>query len=184
MKILIVNKFLYPKGGSETYIFKLGHCLKEKGNDVQYFGMDHDERCVGNDVNEYVSHIDFHSDSFFKKAKNVFKVIYSKEARIKIRKVLDDFNPDVCHINNFNFQLTPSIILEIRKYEKTKNKRIKIIYTAHDFQLVCPNHLVFNPNNNELCTKCINGRYINCLKGKCIHKSKVKSLFGTIEAWY
>ena len=24
MKILMVNKFLYPNGGSETYIFKLG----------------------------------------------------------------------------------------------------------------------------------------------------------------
>ena len=23
-KVLIVNKFLYPNGGSETYIFKLG----------------------------------------------------------------------------------------------------------------------------------------------------------------
>ena len=27
MKILMVNKFLYPNGGSETYIFKLGEYL-------------------------------------------------------------------------------------------------------------------------------------------------------------
>ena len=24
MKILMINKFLYPNGGSETYMFKLG----------------------------------------------------------------------------------------------------------------------------------------------------------------
>lgn len=31
MKILMVNKFLYPNGGSETYIFKLGEQLQKKG---------------------------------------------------------------------------------------------------------------------------------------------------------
>ena len=28
MRILMVNKFLYPNGGSETYIFKLGEELQ------------------------------------------------------------------------------------------------------------------------------------------------------------
>ena len=28
MRILMINKFLYPNGGSETYIFKLGDYLK------------------------------------------------------------------------------------------------------------------------------------------------------------
>ncbi len=27
MRILMINKFLYPNGGSETYIFKLGDYL-------------------------------------------------------------------------------------------------------------------------------------------------------------
>ena len=40
MKILIVNKFLHPNGGSETYIFKLGEALIKNGHEVQYFGMD------------------------------------------------------------------------------------------------------------------------------------------------
>ena len=39
MKILMINKFLYPNGGSETYIFKLGTYLKEQGNEVQYFRL-------------------------------------------------------------------------------------------------------------------------------------------------
>ncbi|MDD7027452.1 MAG: glycosyltransferase family 1 protein, partial [Lachnospiraceae bacterium] len=38
-RVLIVNKFLYPNGGSETYIFKLGEALQKKGHRVQYFGM-------------------------------------------------------------------------------------------------------------------------------------------------
>ena len=43
MRILIVNKFLYPNGGSETYIFKIGSQLQKMGHAVQYFGMDHKE---------------------------------------------------------------------------------------------------------------------------------------------
>ena len=39
MRVLIVNKFLYPNGGSETYIFKLGEALEQHGHEVQYFGM-------------------------------------------------------------------------------------------------------------------------------------------------
>ena len=178
MKILMINKFLYPNGGSETYIFKLGEQLEKIGHEVQYFGMEHEGRCVGNAVNAYTSDMDFHGGSKLAKLTYPIKTIYSKEARVQIRKVLDDFKPDVCHINNFNYQLTPSIILEIKKW----NKQCKIIYTAHDGQLVCPNHLFKNPNTNELCEKCIDGKFINCMKGKCIHGSVAKSAIGMMEA--
>ena len=47
MNVLMVNKFLYPNGGSETYVFKLGEYLTTKGHDVQYFGMQHEGMCVG-----------------------------------------------------------------------------------------------------------------------------------------
>ena len=47
MRVLIINKFLYPNGGSETYIFKLGEALEQHGHEVQYFGMEHEGRCVG-----------------------------------------------------------------------------------------------------------------------------------------
>ena len=46
MKILMVNKFLYPHGGSETYILDLGKQLLSMGHEVQYFGMDAEERTV------------------------------------------------------------------------------------------------------------------------------------------
>lgn len=184
MKILMVNKFLYPNGGSETYIFKLGKYLISKGHEVQYFGMDHEERCVGNHVGAYTSNMNFHGGSKLSKLTYPIKTIYSTEARRKIRMVLDDFRPDVVHLNNFNYQLTPSIILEIKKYEKETNKRVKIVFTAHDYQLICPNHMMNNPNTNENCEKCLGGNFENCIKGKCIHGSIAKSITGAMEALY
>jgi len=182
MKVLMVNKFLYPNGGAETYIFKLGEELQRQGHEVQYFGMEHEDRIVGNRVNAYTSNMDFHNGSKLSKLLYPIKTIYSAEARRKIRLVLDDFQPDVCHLNNFNYQLTPSIILEIKKWSKQKGRACRIVYTAHDYQLVCPNHMCHNPNTHENCEKCLGEHYLNCTKGKCIHGSAVKSMIGTLEA--
>ncbi|MBR1531654.1 MAG: glycosyltransferase family 1 protein, partial [Eubacterium sp.] len=63
MKILMVNKFLHPNGGSETYIFKLGEQLTKLGHEVQYFGMEHEGRCVGNAAEQYTEDMDFHGGS-------------------------------------------------------------------------------------------------------------------------
>lgn len=181
MKILIINKFLHPNGGSETYIFKIGDKLQELGNEVQYFGMDHPKRIVGNRIDSYTSNVDFHTKAL-KKFLYPFKIIYSKEAYNKLWKVLLDFEPDVVHINNFNFQLTPSIIYAINSYEKKAGKVIKVIYTAHDLQLVCPNHLMMHPISKEKCDACVTKGAFQCMKNKCIHGSFVKSLLGSIEA--
>ena len=80
MRTLILNKFLHRNGGSETYIFKLGEALEQHGHEVQYFGMEHEGRCVGNRVNAYTSDMDFHGGSKLSKLTYPIKTIYSKEA--------------------------------------------------------------------------------------------------------
>ena len=181
MRVLIVNKFLHANGGSETYIFKIGEELCRQGHEVEYFGMEHERRLVGNQSECYVSNMDFHGKGI-KKLTYPFKIIYSVEARKKIGTVLEDFKPDVVHLNNFNFQLTPSIIYEIRSWERKAKKKVSIIYTAHDYQWVCPNHMMMIPETKELCFQCCDGKFGNCMKNRCIHNSWVKSLLGTIEA--
>ena len=177
MKILIINKFLHPNGGSETYIFEIGRQLQKMGHEVQYFGMEHEGRIVSNNVESYTSDMNFHAGGL-SKLTYPFKILYSKEARKALRPVLEDFRPDVVHLNNINFQLTPSVIDEVKSFDKN----IKIVYTAHDAQWVCPNHLMRIPSTGERCLRCIDGAYGNCTKHRCIHDSKIRSLLGQIEA--
>lgn len=184
MKILMINKFLYPNGGSETYIFQLGEILQKHGHEVQYFGMEHAGRIVGNHADVYTSCMDFHSASKLEQISYPIRTIYSKEARQKIRLVLDDFKPDVCHLNNFNYQLTPSIILEIVKWRNETGHPCRIVYTAHDYQLVCPNHMLNNPNTHKNCEECLGGHFEKCTENRCIHGSKAKSMIATMEASY
>ena len=175
MKILMVNKFLYPRGGCETYMLKLSEELKAKGHEIEFFGMYDEQNTVGNSENLYTTNMDFHSTGiarFF----YPFKIIYSLEAYKKIGKVIDSFKPDIVHMNNINFQLTPSIIYAIKK------RNIPLVQTVHDYQMICPNHLLYSLEEAKPCERCINGSKFNCFKYGCIHGSKAKSLIGVIEA--
>ena len=175
MKILIVNKFLYPRGGSESYMLYLGQHLEKIGHEVQYFGMYDEQNTVGNCAGMYTQNMDFHSKGLARFL-YPFKIIYSFEAKKKIMQVIDDFKPDVVHMNNINFQLTPSIIYGIKK------KGIPLVQTVHDYQMICPNHLLYNFDEHKPCEKCVKGNHVSCIKNRCIHGSLVKSIIGVIEA--
>lgn len=176
MKILMVNKFLYPNGGSETYMFKLGEYLTSLGNEVQYFGMNDERNIVGNKYGMYTSNVDFHNNKITNKILSPFKIIYSSEARKKIATILDEFKPDIVHMNNINYQITPSIIYEIKK------RGVGLVQTVHDPQIACPNHRLYIESKGMICDKCINGNYMNCTKEKCVQDSFSKSLLASLES--
>ena len=170
----MVNKFLYPKGGAETYTLKLGQELEKRGNEVQYFGMYDEKNTVGNKLNLYTQNMDFHTNKL-KKITYPFKIIYSFDAKRKMKKIISDFKPDIIHLNNINFQLTPSII------DIAYKMKVPIVQTVHDYQMVCPNHFLYNWKEKKICEKCIKGSKWNCTKYNCIHNSKAKSILGSIE---
>lgn len=175
MKILMINKFLYPRGGAETYMLKLGEYFSRAGHQVEYFGMYDEKNTVGNSAGMYTSNMDFHGGGA-ERFLYPFKIIYSFEAKSKLGRVLDEFRPDVVHMNNINFQLTPSVI------DAVKERGIPLVQTVHDYQMICPNHLLYNLEEGAVCERCIQGSKWNCAKYKCIHGSRVKSIIGSIEA--
>lgn len=181
MKVLLINKFLYSKGGAETYVFKLGETLTKYGHSVQYFGLKNEKNTVGNHVGAYVSDMDL-TAGIRQNLTSPFRIIYSSEARRQLRRVLYDFEPDVVHLNNIQFHLTPSIILETEKYRKKTGRKVKIVYTAHDYQLICPSHGLFD-TDIRVCEKCLGGNYTHCLRTKCMKNSRMKSLLAMLDAY-
>ena len=175
------KKYKLAAGGAETYTFDVGKMLEEHGHEVQYFGLENEKNIVGNRIGSYVTNMDF-SQGIKANLNAPFRIIYSREARKKIRAVLDDFQPDVVHLNNIQYHLTPSIILEINKWRKETKKECKIVYTTHDYQLVCPSHGMFDVNMKP-CERCLDGHYIHCLQTKCLKNSRAKSLLGTLDGY-
>ena len=79
MKILMINKFLYPRGGCETYMLNLSEEMKTKGHEIEYFGMYDENNTVGNSKGLYTTNMDFHSKGIARFL-YPFKIIYSLEA--------------------------------------------------------------------------------------------------------
>ena len=173
MRILLVNKFHYLKGGSEKYYFELANLLKEKGHEIAFFSMLNDKNIKTGEKEYFVEEIDLNTGSKLK----ALDVIYSKENKKKMTQALEDFKPDIVHLNNFQRQLSESIV------EAIKEKNIPIVFTAHDLEAVCPAILMLD-NNKEVCELCKNGKYINCIKKGCVKNSKLKSILGAVEARY
>lgn len=173
MRILLVNKFHYLNGGSEKYYFELGKLLKKNGNEVAYFSMKDDRNIKTGDKEYFVEKIDLNTGSKLK----ALDVIYSKENYKKMKEAIDDFKPDVVHLNNFQRQLSESIV------ECCKDNNIPMVFTAHDVQAVCPAISMLDSEKN-ICEKCINGKYMNCFKKKCVKNSTLKSLLGAYEGNY
>ena len=146
----MVNKFLYPRGGCETYMLNLAEELKAKGHEVEYFGMYDEKNTVGNSLGLYTTNMDFH-DAGLEKFLYPFRIIFSTEAKKKLGRLLDEFKPDVVHMNNINFQLTPSVIYAVKK------RNIPLVQTVHDYQMICPNHLLYSFGEVKPCERCING---------------------------
>lgn len=173
MRILLVNKFHYLNGGSEKYYFELGKLLKKNGNEVAYFSMRDDRNIKTGDKEYFVEKIDLNTGSKLK----ALDVIYSKENYKKMQEAIYDFKPDIVHLNNFQRQLSESIV------ECCEKNKIPMVFTAHDVQAICPAISMLDGEKN-ICEKCMNGKYLNCFKKKCIKNSTLKSLLGAYEGKY
>lgn len=173
MRVLLVNKFHWNKGGSEKYYFELGELLKQHGHEVTYFSMEDEKNIKTGDKEYFVPKFDLNNSSKLK----ALDVIYNKENERIMEKALDEFKPDVVHLNNFQRQLSASIIKPIKK------RNIPIVFTAHDVQAICP-AITMMDNDKNPCELCMNGKYINCIKKSCNKGSKLKSALGAIEGYY
>lgn len=173
MKILLANKFHWLKGGSEKYYFELAKLLKENGHEVAFFSMNNEKNVKTGEKEYFVDEIDLNTGSKLK----ALDVIYSKANYKKMKEALKDFKPDIVHINNFQRQLSASIIKAI------KEENIPIVFTAHDIQAVCP-AITMMDNDKNICERCMHGKYMNCIKKKCNKGSVLKSTIGALEGYY
>lgn len=176
MKILLVNKFHYIKGGSETYYFGLADLLKKQGHEVIFFSMKDEKNVPCKQEKYFVENVDFNQKmNPVKLVKASLKMLYSLEAKRKFEQLLIDEKPDIIHLNIFQSQLTGSIVDVAYKYH------IPMVYTAHDLKSICPNYQMLN--HGDICEKCITGNYTYCAKTGCMKDSKLKSILATLEAY-
>lgn len=165
MKILLANKFYYRRGGDCIYMLNLEKLLKAHGHEVAVFAMD------------YLENLDTPWKKYF--PKNMSKLMAftrpfgDGEVKSKFSQLLNDFKPDVVHLNNIHTQLSPLIAKLAHEFGA------KVVWTLHDTKLVCPCYTCMR--NGKWCEECFTDK-LAVVKHRCMPGSIPGAIVGYLEA--
>ena len=176
MNVLLVNKFLYPKGGDAISTLTTGTILASHKHEVYYWGMNHPDNPYYPFQEYFVSNIDYlnhNSPTAWMKASA--NILYSFEAKRKISALIEKIKPDVVHLNNFAHQISPSILDAIKQHH------IPTVMTMRDYKMICPTYNLMT--NGVRCDKCSGGHFYHCLFNRCTKKSLLKSFLNMLEMY-
>lgn len=173
MKILLVNKFYYPRGGAEVYVINLENLLREHGHEVAVFSMQHPQNLLSAYEKYFPKEVDFTRINLRNLFTYILRPLGSKEVRDKFSRLVDEFCPDVVHLNNTHSQLSP-VIAEI-----AHKKGIKIVWTLHDYKMLCPRYDCMR--NGNPCYLCYTDKR-SVIRHACLKNSRLASILAYWEA--
>ncbi len=139
MRVLLVNKFHFLKGGAERAVFDIAELLRSHGHEVAFLSMAHSENRPEASPSEFVSEAEYHKKhSFFQSARLAFRILWNFEAEKKMEALLDSFRPDIVHFHDTYRELSPSVIRSVKK------RGIPSVMTLHDYALLSPSRTLFS----------------------------------------
>jgi len=176
VKVLLLNKYFYLKGGPERHISKINKILEAKGHQTIPFSMQ-DERNEPTPYAKYfVSKVDFNSSmSLRDKLRMIPRVIYFLEAKRKIEALIRKVKPDIAHLHNIAHQISPSVLHSLKKFD------LPVIQTLHDYKLICPTYNMVA--RGRICERCKGHQYYQAVLRRCNKGSFSFSLLNCVEMY-
>lgn len=173
-RVLIVNKFYYRRGGDCVYTLALEELLKRNGHAVANFSMAFSENIPSDYSSYFPVEVSF-SGSVKSKLDAAKRVLGIGEVTKKFKSLLNDFQPDVVHLNNIHSYLSP-VIAKI-----AKEFGCRVVWTLHDYKLICPSYSCLC--RGEVCEECLSDSTA-LLKRRCMKDSLAASVLAYVEARY
>ncbi len=174
MKILQVNKFFYPRGGTETAVFETARLLRSKGHALAFFSMRDERNLETPFAGDFVSGLEFdHPASPFEKARIPGRMLYSIEAAVRLGRLIDREKPDIAHLHNIYHHLSPSVV------DILDRRGVPMIMTLHDYKMICPVYSMFRAGRP--CQECRGRRFQHCVIHRCTKGSFLKSALAALE---
>jgi glycosyltransferase involved in cell wall biosynthesis len=161
VRILHVNKFLYRRGGAESYMLDLARLQAAAGHRVEFFGMAHPDNPPYAYEADFPAHLEL--DPPPRRADQRFaataRMVWSPAARRGMERVLGSFQPDVVHVHNIYHQLSPSVLRPVAE------RQVPAVMTLHDYKLVCPTYLFLA--QGRVCEACLDGHFRHAVARRC-----------------
>jgi glycosyltransferase involved in cell wall biosynthesis len=173
MRILMVNKYYFVKGGADRVFIDEEKLLRQQGHIVEVFAMQHPHNHSATYARYFAPYVEYHRTGGVAGLMAAGRVLWSPAAARGIAAVLDDFRPDLVLLGNVYHQLSPSILPPIR------HRGIPIVQRLHDYKLICPNYQLYT--QGAVCTRCRNHNYFQATHYRCLHGSLAWSLLASVE---
>lgn len=153
MKILIIHNPYLEKGGEDEVVNAEIRLLKGYGHEVIFYEKS----------NAFIERLPFFKKLFFV----LFELRFSKVIYKEIKAIVAREKPDIAHIHNIFFCITPSVYLAL------KEENVPIVQTLHNYRFICGRGTFFK--NGAICEKCRDKRFFNSVIGRCWRNSFVLS---------
>lgn len=175
MRILHVNKFLYRRGGAESYMLDLAALQRDRGDETEFFGMQHPENEWSRFERWFPSRVDLDPPpaSLQGKLRGAGRLLWSASAAKGLHAVLEAFRPDLVHLHNIYHQLSPSVLRPIVA------ARLPAVMTLHDYKLACPTYRFLD--HGRICEACLPHRFWSPVLRRCNGGSLSASALNAIE---
>lgn len=172
-KILLANKFFYPRGGDCVHTLNLMQLLQSKGHQVAVFSMHYPENLPSEWQSYFADEVRFSGGDRLKALERIFG---GAGVRARFEKLLDDFQPDIVHLHNIHSYLSP-VLAEI-----AAKRGIPVFWTLHDYKLLCPAYSCLC--GGKTCERCFAHSKMPVLTSRCMKGSLLASALAYLEALY
>jgi glycosyltransferase involved in cell wall biosynthesis len=178
MRILSITRGYHLIGGAESYAFALAELLTQAGHTVIPFTTQNSHNLPSPYSKYFAPESGFDEYSLPEK----FRFILGSSSLLYLTRLLDNEPIDLIHIHTLHRSLvTPEVLVEL------KRRRKPVIVTLHDYKMVCPTYRLYIDSSNQICERCINGRFYNVVFTDCVfseHLKKPKGMLLAIEAYW
>jgi len=177
LKVLILSDYAFTKGGAERVAISSTIGLSQKGHEVVFFsavGPINDEL-----IEAGLKKVICLNQKDILDSPNKFIAmlsgIYNWRAVRELKKLLSCWIPDIVHVHGVSKALSWAPINIIYPYN------IPIVYTLHDYGLVCPNLGIYNFKTEKVCEYYKPGYKLKCLVVNCDKRSYTQKLWRWIR---
>ncbi|MDI9867400.1 glycosyltransferase family 4 protein [Flectobacillus sp. DC10W] len=179
MKILIINYRFFVSGGPERYLFNIMDILSKNGHVVIPFSVKHNQNVYSPYEEKYfLDPIGTGNETFGHEYKRNFRTIikvfarmvYSFEAKKKLKQLIKDEKPDLVYVLQFQNKLSCSVI------DAAFEMNVPIVQRISDFGHICIDNIFYHYQTNKICEKCLKGSKLNAVLQKCSNNSLINSL--------
>jgi len=172
-RVLLVNKFYYPRGGDCVVVLNTEALLRAHGVEAQVFAMQYPDNLPADYDRLFASNVSF-GGSPAQMWQALQRTLGRGDVVKRFEQMLDDFKPDVVHLHNVHSYLSP-VVGQI-----AHRRGLRVVWTLHDYKLLCPRYDC--RRDDKPCTLCYGGAKRNVITHRCMKQSLPASVVAWIEA--